>query len=124
MQQLNPHFGTRIVSGGALIIAGALLTAQQAGYLQSIALNRSWPLIIVLAALVQLARTMNAPRQRGWALLLMGDWLFANSMTDWTYAQFTWPILLAGVGTAMIVRAVSQRHPIDHEEIRGNHYAT
>jgi hypothetical protein len=120
----NQRFGARIVSGSALIIAGAILALQQAGYLQFIALSHSWPLIVILLALVQLGITMNDSRQKGWTLLLFGDWLFANTMTDWSYAQFTWPVLIVGVGAVMIVRAISQRYQSDPATNHGNHYAT
>jgi hypothetical protein len=58
--------------------------------------------------LVQLAASINESRQRGWGLLLLGDWLFANTMTDWAIARITWPLLLAGVGVFMILRSVSR----------------
>jgi hypothetical protein len=120
----NKPFGARIASGAALIFAGGLLALQQLGYLHAVALSHSWPIIIIVLALIQIGSSLNAPRQRGWSLLLFGDWLFANTMTDWTYAQFTWPILLAGVGAVMIFRAIEQRRSGDHDEMHGSHYAT
>jgi hypothetical protein len=117
-------FGIRVASGAALILAGGLLALQQMGYLHAVALSHSWPIIVIVLALIQIGSSLKAPRQRGWSLLLFGDWLFANTMTDWTYAQFTWPILLAGVGTVMILRAIEQRRTGDHPEMHGSHYAT
>jgi hypothetical protein len=117
-------FGTRVATGAALIGAGGLLALQQMGYLHAIALSHSWPVIVIVLALMQIGSSLKAPRQRGWTLLLFGDWLFANTMTDWNYAQFTWPILLAGVGAVMIFRAIEQRRTGDHEEVHGSHYAT
>jgi hypothetical protein len=119
----NP-FGTKIATGAALILAGGLLALQQMGYLHAVALSHCWPIVIIVLALMQIGSSLNAPRQRGWTLLLFGDWLFANTMTDWAYAQFTWPILLAGVGAVMIFRAIEQRRSGDHDEIHGSHYAT
>ena len=119
----NP-FGTKIAAGTALIVAGGLLALQQLGYLHAVALSHSWPIIVIVLALVQIGGSLNAPRQRGWSLLLFGDWLFANTMTDWTYAQFTWPVLLAGVGAAMIFRAIEQRRIGHQEQMHGSHYAT
>ena len=107
------------------MFAGGLLAAQQMGYLHSVALSHSWPIVIIVLALFQIGSSLKSPRQRGWTLLLFGDWLFANTMTDWTYALFTWPILLAGVGAVMIFRAIELALCIsDQQEIHGSHYAT
>jgi Domain of unknown function (DUF5668) len=124
LSPLGKPFGLSIASGAALVFAGALLALQQMGYLHAVALSHSWPIVIIVLALFQIGSSLKSPRQRGWTLLLFGDWLFANTMTDWTYAQFTWPILLAGGGAVMIVRAIEQRRTGDHEEIHGSHYAT
>ena len=117
-------FGMRIVTGAALVLAGGLLALQQIGYLHAVALSHSWPILIIVLALIQIGTSLNAARGRGWTLLLFGDWLFANTMTDWTYAHFTWPILLAGVGAVMIGRAFKQRRHGDQDEMHGSHYAT
>jgi hypothetical protein len=117
-------FGLRIAAGAALVFAGGLLALQQMGYLHAVALSHSWPIVVIALALFQIGTSLNAPRQRGWTLLLFGDWLFANTMTDWAYAQFTWPILLAAVGAVMIFRAIEQRHNGQQEDMHGSHYAT
>ena len=121
--EINRRSDSRLVVGGVLIIVGTLLAIQQAGYLQFLDLNRTWPLIVIALAFVRLHATMNAPHQHGWALLLLGDWLFANTMTDWAYAAFMWPILLTGIGALMIFRAISHRRVSEgREEIGANHY--
>jgi hypothetical protein len=123
--KIRRRMGTGVTSGGALIVAGGLLGLQQIGYLPFIALSRGWPVILLVMALVRLAMTIQAPRWNGWTLLLLADWLFANTMTDWVYIQFTLPILMAGIGIAMILRTISQRHVDDRdEEFQANHYAT
>jgi|SRR5271163_4771211 len=104
--QTKDRFGTRFIAGLGLMLTGGLLLVQQAGYLHVIDLARSWPLILIAFAIMQLATTLNTPRQRGWGLLALGDWLFANTMTDWGYAQFSWPVLLTGLGAAMVFRAL------------------
>jgi len=127
--EIKHRSDSRLVIGSALIIVGALLAIADAGYLQFLDLNRTWPLIVIALAFVRLHATMSEPRQRGWALLLLGDWLFANTMTDWAYAAVTWPILLTGIGALMIFRAIGRRHASedreesqDGEEIGANHY--
>src|SRR6516165_1986494 len=79
--EIKHRSDSRLVIGSALIIVGALLAIEEAGYLQFLDLNRTWPLIVIALAFVRLHATMSEPRQRGWALLLLGDWLFANTMT-------------------------------------------
>ena len=52
--------------------------------------------------------------QQGWGLLLAGDWLLANTMTNWTYVQFSVPLLLAGLSLMTIIRGLR-----DHSEQLG-----
>jgi hypothetical protein len=106
MFSTKDRFGTRFIAGIGLIITGGLLLVQQAGYLHAVDLGRSWPLIVIAFAIMQLATTLKESPQRGWGLLALGDWLFANTMTDWGYAQYSWPILLTGLGAAMVFRAL------------------
>jgi hypothetical protein len=107
--QIKKTFGTRLIAGGALMITGALLLLQQAGYLHMIDIARGWPLLLIAFGILQLGTSIKESRQRGWGLLLLGDWLFANTMTNWAYAQLTWPIILAGVGALLIFRAIGSR---------------
>ena len=118
--QIKERFGTRFIAGVGLIVTGGLLLVQQAGYLHSIDLERSWPLILIAFAIMQLATSLRDSRQRGWGLLALGDWLFANTMTDWGYAQYSWPLLLTGLGAALIIRSVRNRG----EPAQLKHYAT
>ena len=107
--QIKKLNATRLIAGGALIITGALLLLQQAGYLHMIDIARGWPILLIAFGILQLGTSIKESRQRGWGLLLLGDWLFANTMTNWAYAQITWPIILAGAGALMIFRAIGIR---------------
>ena len=40
------------------------------------------------------------------SLLLAGNWLLANTMTNWAYIQFTVPVLLAALGLMSIIRGL------------------
>jgi hypothetical protein len=100
-----------LVAGGALVATGILLVLHKYGLLQSFDLGRSWPLIVVVLAFGRLAATIKETHQRGWTLLIIGDWLLVNTMTEWTYVQFTAPLLLGGMGLLMILRAVGDQTP-------------
>jgi uncharacterized membrane protein HdeD (DUF308 family) len=95
-----------LLTGVALVTAGVLLTRQPAGLLHSVDLARSWPLIFIVLAFVQMVTTLKERHQQGWGLLLAGDWLLANTMTAWAYIQFSVPVLLAGLGLMTIVRGL------------------
>jgi hypothetical protein len=115
------RFGSRFIAGIGLIITGGLLLVQQAGFLHAIDLGRSWPLILIAFAIVQLATSLKESRQRGWGLLALGDWLFANTMTDWGYAQYSWPILLTGLGAVMVFRALGRSS--QPQQVQERHFA-
>ena len=106
--QAKMQVGTGLIAGTILIISGGALALGNSGLFNFVELQRSWPVVLIALALAQLAVTMRSPRLRGWGLLLLGDWLFMNTMTDWAYQQFTWPLLLAGVG-AWIIAGVTTR---------------
>ena len=121
--QIKRTFGRRFIAGGALMITGGLLLLQQAGFLHSIDLARGWPVILIAFAILQLGSSINESRQRGWGLLLVGDWLFANTMTNWAYAEITGPIILAGAGALMIIRAIGRRGESDRRDESVHRYA-
>jgi uncharacterized membrane protein HdeD (DUF308 family) len=121
-----PHMNTRIkdpftgslLTGIALVTAGVLLTRQPAGLLHSVDLAHSWPLIVIVLAFVQLVATLKERHQQGWGLLLAGDWLLANTMTDWAYVQFSVPALLAGLGLMTIIRGLRDHSRRSDEDYR------
>jgi hypothetical protein len=87
----------RLIAGTISAIAAVALGLVYSGVLNAVDLQRSWPLVLIALALAQLALTMRSPRLRGMGLLLLGNWLFMNTMTDWVYEQYSLPLLLAGV---------------------------
>lgn len=95
--QENRHAGIRPIAGTIVAVAAGALALGGSGLLAGVDLQRGWPLVIIALGLAQLAMTMRSPRLRGWGLLLLGDWLFMNTTTDWAYQRFTLPLLLAGV---------------------------
>jgi hypothetical protein len=116
--RLKDHSTGSLLTGIALVTAGALLTRQNVGLLHSVDLSHSWPLFVIVLAFVQLAATLKERHQRGWGLLLAGDWLLANTMTDWAYVQFSVPVLLAGLGLMTIIRGLRDHSRRSDEDYR------
>lgn len=106
--QAKMHAGGRLIAGTILVIAGCALALGNSGLLSAVDLQHSWPLVLIALALAQLAMTMRSPRLRGWGLLLLGNWLFMNTMTDWAYLRFAWPLLVAGVDYWLIAGGMSR----------------
>jgi Domain of unknown function (DUF5668) len=100
--------GTKVIAGTILVLAGGVLALGNSGIFAAVELQRSWPLALVAMGLAELVITMRTSRQSGWALLLAGDWLFMNTMTNWSYQQFTWPVLLAAVGSWIIAAGITR----------------
>jgi hypothetical protein len=99
-------FTACLMIGVALVTAGALLMRQSVELLHSIDLVQNWPVFVVVLAFAQMVATAKERHQQGWGLLLAGDWLLANTMTNWAYVQFSVPVLLAGLGLMSIIRAL------------------
>lgn len=95
-----------LLIGVALVTAGALLLRQSVDLSHSVALAQSWPLFVIVLAFAQMVATVKDRHQQGWGLLLAGNWLLANTMTNWTYIQISLPVLLAGLGFMSIVRVL------------------
>ena len=106
--QAKMQLGSKLIAGTILVIAGGVLALGNSGIFGGVDLQRSWPLVLIAMGLAELVVTMRTPRQSGWALLLLGDWLFMNTMTGWGYQQFTWPLLLAAVGSWIIAGGISR----------------
>jgi hypothetical protein len=103
--------GTRFVLGGLLIISGVAISLSQLGLLPTIDIGRAWPIFLIIIGLARIGATLASRRQHGWALLLVGDWLLLNTMSDWTYVQASLPFLIVGFGALMVYRAMSDRRP-------------
>ncbi len=95
--QAKMHAGIWLIAGTIFVMAGVALALASSGLYKAVDLQRSWPVILIALALARLAMTMRSPRLRGWGLLLLGDWFLVNTMTDWAYLQYMFPLLVAGV---------------------------
>jgi hypothetical protein len=99
-------FTAGLLIGVALVTAGVLLLRQSVDLSHSVALAQSWPLFVIVLAFAQMVATVKERHQQGWGLLLAGNWLLANTMTNWAYIQISLPVLLAGLGLMSIVRVL------------------
>jgi hypothetical protein len=122
--QVNPPVDAPAATGSVLVMAGGVFALQQAGFLQFLDLSRTWPLFLIVLAIIRLGATMNEADQRGWTLLLLGDCLLACTMSGWAYAAFAWPLLLTVIGALMIFRAITHRHEGQgRDDMQADHYA-
>ena len=113
-------FTASLLMGVALVTTGALLLRQSVELPNSVDLVQIWPLFVIVLAFAQMVVTVKERHQQGWGLLLAGDWLLANTMTNWTYVQFSVPVLLAGLGLMSIIGGLR-----DHSgALDENHRAT
>ena len=113
-------FTASLLTGVALVTTGALLLRQSVELPNSVDLVRIWPLFVIVLAFAQMVVTVKERRQQGWGLLLAGDWLLANTMTNWAYVQFSVPVLLAGLGLMSIIGGLRDHSGVLDE----NHRAT
>jgi hypothetical protein len=104
--QSHDPFTVSLMTGVALVTAGALLMRQGVELPHSVELMQIWPLFVIVLAFAQMVATVKERHQQGWGLLLAGDWLLANTMTNWTYIEFSVPVLLAGLGLMTIIRGL------------------
>jgi uncharacterized membrane protein HdeD (DUF308 family) len=126
----RPHMSTRstdpftasLLIGVALATAGVLLMRPSVDLANSVDLVQSWPLFIVVLAFAQMVATIRERHQQGWGLLLAGNWLLANTMTDWAYVQFSVPVLLAGLGLMTIIRGLRDYSRQSKENHRATHH--
>jgi hypothetical protein len=113
----NDPFTVSLLIGVGLATAGVLLMRPSVDFANSVNLVQSWPLFIVVLAFAQMVATIKERHQQGWGLLLAGNWLLANTMTNWAYIQFTVPLLLGGLGLMTIIRGLrdcSEQSDKDH----------
>ena len=106
--QAKMHAGTRLIAGTILVVAGGALALGNSGLFMTVELQRSWPLALIAMGLAELVMTMRSPRVSGFGVLLLGDWLFMNTMTHWAYPQLTWPLLVAGVGAWLVAGGMTR----------------
>ena len=116
----NDPFTVSLLSGVGLVTAGVLLMRPSGDIPNSLDLVQSWPLFIVVLAFAQMIATIRERHQQGWGLLLAGNWLLANTMTNWAYIKFSLPVLLAGLGLMTIIRGLRD----DSGQSDENHRAT
>ena len=116
--QSHDPFTASLMIGVGLVTAGALLMRQGVELPHSVDLVQSWPLFVIVLAFAQMVATVKERHQQGWGLLLAGDWLLANTMTNWVYIEFSVPVLLAGLGLMTIIRGLRDHSGHSDEDHR------
>ena len=117
----NDPFTASLLVGVGLVTAGVLLLRPSVDLANSVELVQSWPLFIIVLAFAQMVATIKERHQQGWGLLLAGNWLLANTMTNWAYIEFTVPVLLGGLGLITIIRGLRDYNGQLDEDHRATH---
>ena len=117
----NDPFTASLLTGVGLVTTGVLLMRPSGDFTNSVDLVQSWPLFIIVLAFVQMVATIRERHQQGWGLLLAGNWLLANTMTNWAYIKFSVPVLLAGLGLMTIIRELRDYSGQSDEDHRATH---
>jgi uncharacterized membrane protein HdeD (DUF308 family) len=117
----NDPFTASLLIGVGLVTAGVLLMRPSVDVSNSVDFVQSWPLFIIVLAFAQMVATIRERHQQGWGLLLAGNWLLANTMTNWAYVQFSVPVLLAGLGLMTIIRGLRDYNGKSDEDHRATH---
>ena len=110
-----------LLIGVAMATASVLLLRQSAEVPHSVEFVQIWPLFVIVLALAQMLTTLKERHQQGWGLLLAGDWLLANTMTNWAYVQFSVPLLLAGLSLMTIIRGLRDHSEQFEQDYRAAH---
>jgi hypothetical protein len=119
--RLHDPFADSLLIAIATATASLLLLRQSTDLANSVNFDHIWPLSVIVLALVQMVATFRERHQQGWGLLLAGDWLLANTMTSWSYVQFSVPVLLAGLGLMTVIRGLRRNSEQLEEDHRAAH---
>jgi hypothetical protein len=119
--RLHDPCADSLLIGVAMATASVLLLRQSTEFPHSVEFVQIWPLFVIVLALAQMLTTLKERHQQGWGLLLAGDWLLANTMTNWTYVQFSVPLLLAGLSLTTIVRGLRDQSEQLEQDHRAAH---
>ena len=117
--RLHDPFADSLLIGVAMATASVLLLRQSVGVPHPVEFVQIWPLFVIVLALAQMIATLKERHQQGWGLLLAGDWLLANTMTNWAYVQFSVPLLLAGLSLMTVIRGLRDHN----EQLQQDHRA-
>lgn len=102
--------GARLIAGIVLAAAGILMTADNLDLLESENWFRYWSVSLIVIGLLKLF----APGTRVFAILLIvvGSWILAYNLGLFPFTIFDlWPLLLIGIGAALVLRSVAGDKP-------------
>jgi hypothetical protein len=109
------RYGSQLVIGWLLILAGAALLLENQGILDIGPIWRFWPLILVAfgAAKVYRARSREEQGSGIW-LLLLGLWLLVSIIHLWDLSfRDTWPAVFIVFGASMLWKSLPEMSSSD-----------
>ena len=119
---------SRIIWGLFVIIVGLVLLADRTDLIPFHFSGNFWPLVLIMLGVLKLAQPLDARRGRtrrsGGFLIFVGGWGLINELhiggLDY---RTSWPILVIGVGVAMVWRAWQGNPTCDNRIASGGNHA-
>jgi predicted membrane protein len=111
----GPPVTPQAVMGGLIVLAGVLLTASNLGWVRARDVLGFWPLGVLALGATMYARAVDrSARFSAGIVIAVGAWLTAARVLHLSGLSLSivWPLVLIGMGTAMISRAWRQQSPI------------
>ncbi len=94
-----------MLAGALLVVIGAGMLAERTGLLSLQWRSAIWPVLLMVFGVASLLRPTRDGRQ-GLFLVIAGLWWYAG-LAGWISMLQTWPLLIIGLGAAVVLQAVT-----------------
>lgn len=103
-------FSARFATGLTIIAIGALLLFDSLSLIDARhVLRQAWPLVLIVIGISLLQRRDGRRRNEGWALIIVGAWIFSSKigLLDLSFWRVLFPLLLMLVGGLLVYRSLT-----------------
>jgi predicted membrane protein len=102
----------RLIVGLAIALFGVVLVMDRLNLLMADQVLRWWPAVIVAVGALIFRQTRHVGHgANGIVVMVIGGWLLLNTLgiTSIGFWQLFWPLVLIGIGAALVVQAMGRR---------------